>query len=161
MLHHRRKLDRQGAREFADGHALFLLETCQDSPARRIDERCESPVALRAVKLRPAGKYGVGWRFRQAESLATGARSHRPVNRRADLAPARAGSAVGAGSAPAGDPLSARKPGRTDPYRHQELGRIDGIGHRITGDRTGQSNKRGTGWEYVHVAIDDASRLAY
>jgi hypothetical protein len=25
----------------------------------------------------------------------------------------------------------------------------------------GQSNKRGTGWEFVHVAVDDASRLAY
>jgi transposase-like protein len=43
----------------------------------------------------------------------------------------------------------------------KKLGRIDGIGHRITGDRTGQSNKRGTGWEFLHVAIDDASRLAY
>ena len=43
----------------------------------------------------------------------------------------------------------------------KKLGRIDGIGHRITGDRTGQSNKRGTGWEYLHVAIDDACRLAY
>jgi len=47
----------------------------------------------------------------------------------------------------------------------KKLGRIDGIGHRITGDRTGQSNRRATGrglgWEYVHVAIDDASRLAY
>ncbi len=47
----------------------------------------------------------------------------------------------------------------------KKLGRIDGIGHRITGDRTGQSNRRGDGrglgWEYVHVAVDDASRLAY
>ena len=47
----------------------------------------------------------------------------------------------------------------------KKLGRIDGIGHRITGDRTGQSNRRavgrGLGWEYVHVAVDDASRLAY
>jgi transposase len=43
----------------------------------------------------------------------------------------------------------------------KKLGRIDGVGHRITGDRTGQSNKRGTGWEFLHVAIDDASRLAY
>jgi transposase InsO family protein len=43
----------------------------------------------------------------------------------------------------------------------KKLGRIDGIGHRITGNRTGQSNKRGTGWEFLHVAIDDASRLAY
>ena len=43
----------------------------------------------------------------------------------------------------------------------KKLGRIDGIGHRITGDRRGQSRKRGTGWEYLHVAIDDASRLAF
>jgi len=43
----------------------------------------------------------------------------------------------------------------------KKLGRIDGIGHRITGDRTRQSNRRGIGWEFVHVAIDDASRLAY
>jgi hypothetical protein len=35
------------------------------------------------------------------------------------------------------------------------------IGHRITGNRTGHGSKRGTGWECVHVAIDDASRLAY
>ena len=47
----------------------------------------------------------------------------------------------------------------------KKLGRIDGIGHRITGDRTGQSNRRGVGkglgWEYLHVAIDDRSRLAF
>jgi transposase InsO family protein len=43
----------------------------------------------------------------------------------------------------------------------KKLGRIDGVGHRITGDRTRQSSKRGTGWEVLHVAIDDASRLAY
>jgi transposase InsO family protein len=47
----------------------------------------------------------------------------------------------------------------------KKLGRIDGIGHRITGDRRGQSNARargeGPGWEYVHVCIDDASRVAF
>jgi transposase InsO family protein len=43
----------------------------------------------------------------------------------------------------------------------KKLGRIDGVGHRITGNRTGQSSKRGTGWEYLHVAIDDTSRLAF
>src|ERR1700730_10156296 len=46
----------------------------------------------------------------------------------------------------------------------KKLGRIDGIGHRITGDRRGQSNRRsrgeGLGWEIVHVAIDDNSRIA-
>ena len=53
------------------------------------------------------------------------------------------------------------RPGELIHIDIKKLGRIDGIGHRITGDRTGQSNKRGTGWEYVHVAVDDASRLAY
>jgi len=53
------------------------------------------------------------------------------------------------------------KPGELIHLDIKKLGRIDGIGHRITGNRQGQSNKRGTGWEYLHVAIDDASRLAY
>lgn len=42
----------------------------------------------------------------------------------------------------------------------KKLGRFERVGHRITGDRTGQSNGRGVGWEYVHIAIDDASRIA-
>ena len=39
------------------------------------------------------------------------------------------------------------------------LGRIGGVGHRIHGDR--RRATRGIGWEYVHVAIDDHSRIAY
>jgi len=41
----------------------------------------------------------------------------------------------------------------------KKLGRIAGLGHRITGDR--RHRARGIGWEYVHVAIDDCSRLSY
>jgi transposase InsO family protein len=43
----------------------------------------------------------------------------------------------------------------------KKLGRFDRVGHRITGDRKGQSNSRGIGWEFVHVCIDDASRVAF
>jgi len=43
----------------------------------------------------------------------------------------------------------------------KKLGRFDRVGHRITGDRTGQSKRRGVGWEFVHVCIDDASRVAF
>jgi len=48
----------------------------------------------------------------------------------------------------------------------KKLGKFNQIGHRITGDRRGQSNqrphgKKGPGWEYVHVCIDDASRVAF
>ncbi|HXG40007.1 MAG TPA: IS481 family transposase [Candidatus Limnocylindrales bacterium] len=42
----------------------------------------------------------------------------------------------------------------------KKLGRIvDGPGHRVTGDR--RKRKRGAGWEVLHVAIDDATRLVY
>jgi transposase InsO family protein len=47
----------------------------------------------------------------------------------------------------------------------KKLGRFQRVGHRITGDRRGQSSPRargeGAGWEFVHVCIDDASRLAF
>lgn len=42
----------------------------------------------------------------------------------------------------------------------KKLARFRKIGHRITGDRTSHTNKRGVGWEFVHVAIDDHSRVA-
>ena len=41
----------------------------------------------------------------------------------------------------------------------KKLGRIGCIGHRMTGDR--RHRVRGIGWEYVHVAVDDASRVVY
>ena len=43
----------------------------------------------------------------------------------------------------------------------KKLGKFNRVGHRITGDRRGRSNSRGVCWEYVHVCIDDASRIAY
>jgi transposase InsO family protein len=42
----------------------------------------------------------------------------------------------------------------------KKLGRFERIGHRITGDPQ-QGKSRGAGWEFVHVCIDDASRLAF
>jgi transposase len=41
----------------------------------------------------------------------------------------------------------------------KKLGRIGQVGHRITGDR--RDRTRGVGWEFVHVCIDDCSRVAY
>ena len=53
------------------------------------------------------------------------------------------------------------RPGEMIHLDIKSLGRFERIGHRITGDRTGQSKSRGIGWDHLHVAIDDASRLAY
>jgi len=41
----------------------------------------------------------------------------------------------------------------------KKLGRITHLGHRVTGRRRGQ--RHGAGWEIVHVAVDDHSRVAY
>lgn len=43
----------------------------------------------------------------------------------------------------------------------KKLGRIKGIGHRITGNRQLSKRQRGIGWDFVHVCIDDATRVAY
>ena len=40
----------------------------------------------------------------------------------------------------------------------KKLDKIGGVGHRIHGDQTRRT--RGIGWEAVHVAIDDCTRLA-
>ena len=41
----------------------------------------------------------------------------------------------------------------------KKLVRFQAVGHRFTGDRSRQS--RNVGWEYVHVCVDDRTRLAY
>jgi transposase InsO family protein len=41
----------------------------------------------------------------------------------------------------------------------KKLVRIERAGHRVTGNRRG--SRKGIGWEYVHVCVDDATRLAY
>jgi transposase InsO family protein len=59
------------------------------------------------------------------------------------------------------------RPGELVHLDVKKLGRVAGIGHRISGDRAsqrGQYQRRlqgRLGWEYVHVAVDDYSRLAY
>jgi transposase InsO family protein len=62
-----------------------------------------------------------------------------------------------------------RHPGELVHVDIKQLGRIAVAGHRVTGSKRGQrratrsDGKRigATGWEYVHVMVDDHSRLAY
>ena len=62
------------------------------------------------------------------------------------------------------------RPGELIHVDVKKLGRISvkGADHRVTGDRRGQvkvsvdgAHRRATGWEFVHVCVDDATRLAY
>jgi len=54
-----------------------------------------------------------------------------------------------------------QRPGELIHIDIKKLGKFNDIGHRITGDRRGQSNRRGVGWEFVHLCIDDHSRVAF
>jgi transposase InsO family protein len=57
------------------------------------------------------------------------------------------------------------RPGELVHIDVKKLGRIKGAGHRVTGSRRGRGRSgygtRSPGWEFVHVAVDDATRLAY
>jgi transposase InsO family protein len=55
------------------------------------------------------------------------------------------------------------RPGELIHIDVKKLGRIGqrGAGHRATGSRGPGERSRGAGWEFVHVCVDDATRLAY
>ncbi len=52
-----------------------------------------------------------------------------------------------------------RHPGELLHIDVKKLGRIGRPGHRVNGDR--RTRTRGIGWEYVHICVEDATRLAY
>ena len=60
------------------------------------------------------------------------------------------------GAGRAGAPLRARTAWRTDPHRHQEARQVrpDRPSHHRRSNRPKQ-RRRGVGWEFVHVCIDD------
>jgi transposase InsO family protein len=60
------------------------------------------------------------------------------------------------------------RPGELVHIDVKKLGRVRGVGHRISGSRASQAKTRRQGklrdvhgWEFVHIAVDDYSRLAY
>jgi transposase InsO family protein len=59
-----------------------------------------------------------------------------------------------------------KRPGELVRLDTKKLGRIAGAGHRVTGrrafhERCGKLRTGALGWEFVHVAVDDATRLAF
>ena len=53
------------------------------------------------------------------------------------------------------------RPGELIHLDIKKLGKIKGIGHRFVPRGPGMHANKGHGWDFLHVAIDDASRLAY
>jgi transposase InsO family protein/transposase len=53
------------------------------------------------------------------------------------------------------------RPGELIHIDVKKLGRIQHVGHRVTASRRKAGRHRGAGWEFVHVCVDDATRIAY
>jgi hypothetical protein len=59
------------------------------------------------------------------------------------------------------NPYERSRPGELIHLDTKKLGRFYQPGHRVTGDRSDTRLRGVKGWEFLHVAIDDRTRLAY
>ena len=135
-------------REEGEAGLLDRSSTPGRSPTRTAPERVEAILALRQL------------RFTAAEIAETLGMAHSTA------------SAVlkrpGKGRLPRPDAdrpenrYERAMPGELVHIDVKKLGKIAGVGHRITGQRrVGGGHQRGPGWEFVHVCVDDCTRLAY
>jgi transposase InsO family protein len=90
------------------------------------------------------------------------------LDRVGDPDPDRAREALATGAAEPPNRYQRERPGELLHIDVKKLGRISvrGAGHRVIGHRKSQfkigPQRRGaTGWEFVHVCVDDATRLAF
>jgi transposase InsO family protein len=115
---------------------------------RRVDERVEQAV-LRARAELQAGPHVIGWATGVAASTVHAILRRRGCSR---LKP----------RLPRGEIVryQRERPGELVHVDCKKLGRIVRPGHRVTGDRSQRAAGR-AGWQYLFVAIDDASRLAF
>jgi transposase InsO family protein len=114
---------------------------------RRVAEQVEQAVLRARVELR-AGPHVIGWATGVAASTVHAIlRRHGCSRLRPRL--------------PRGEIVryERERPGELLHVDVKKLGRIVKPSHRVTGDRRDRS--RGAGWQYLFVAIDDASRLAF
>ena len=116
----------------------------------RIDSRADSPVQSRPRSSRSNG------------------RAPRPANQRRGPAATVNGDAGAGGAGLNRVALLEPRPVQRYEWPHvgdllhidlKRLGRVAGVGQRIHGDRRRRARK--VGWEYLHIAVDDATRLTY
>jgi transposase InsO family protein len=115
---------------------------------RRVDERVEQAV-LRARAELQAGPHVIGWATGVAASTV------HAILRRNGCSKLRP-------RLPRGEIVRYEReaPGELVHVDVKKLGRIIRPGHRVTGDRLKRA-KGLAGWQYLFVAIDDATRLAF
>jgi len=138
------------ARYRAEG-ALGLVDrssTPRRSPARTPERRVALIVALRKLRMTAAE---IAFCLGMALSTVSAVLRRVGLGKRSRLDPVEPPNRY-----------ERARPGELLHIDVKKLGRIQGgAGHRITGRRAGMHRARGAGWDYVHVCVDDATRLAY
>lgn len=122
----------------------------RSSRPRRLRALTPPAVADRVTELRRQRRTMLGIAMEVGISLATVGRllKTRGLSRLSSLEPK-----------PAIVRYERQRPGELLHIDTKKLGRIVRPSHRVTGDRRDRSE--GAGWEYLHLAVDDHSRLAY
>jgi transposase len=115
------------------------------SPRKLAAAATNAVLHLRRTFLMPA--YGIAAQLKLAYSTVCRTLKRAGISRKRDIVPP-----------PKVVRYERKTPGEIIHIDIKKLAKIDGVGHRIHGDRT---RGNGSGWEYLHVAIDDHSRLAY
>lgn len=115
------------------------------SPKKLAQACIEAIVHLRKTFLMPA--FAIARHLGRAYSTVCRYLKQHKLSRKSDIMPA-----------PKAVRYERKTPGEIIHIDIKKLRKIDGAGHRIHGDRR---KGNGRGWEYLHVAIDDCSRLAY
>jgi transposase InsO family protein len=123
-------------------------------PHRTAPERVQAIAALRRLHMTAAEIAEV---LRMALSTVSAVLKRIGLGKRSRLAPPEPANRY-----------ERKRPGELVHLDIKKLGRIAGAGHRVSGSRSSQNRQRrlnrrtgGLGWEFVHVAVDDATRLAY
>ena len=115
------------------------------SPRKLAAAATNAVIHLRRTFLMPA--YGISAQLGLAYSTVCRTLKRAGISRKRDIMPPQRAIRY-----------ERKTPGEIIHIDIKKLAKIDGVGHRIHGDRT---RGNGSGWEYLHVAIDDHSRLAY
>jgi transposase len=136
------------ARFRSEGHAG--LQNRSSAP-HLVANKLPAPWLEMAVRLRCESRMTgeqIGARLQLARSTVAGHFTRLSLGRRAALEPR-----------PPARRYQRARAGELVHFDVKKLARFRHSGHRVTGQRRGQNSK--VGYEFVHVAVDDASRLAY
>ena len=140
-------------RRFCEEGEPGLLDRCsapRSIPHRTPEERVQAIAALRRLRMTAAEIAEV---LAMPLSTVSAVLTRIGLGRRSRLEPPEPANRY-----------ERRHPGELLHVDVKKLGRIARPGHRITGRVSGGGHQRRAyrlGWEFVHVAIDDATRLAY